>query len=152
MFIYIPLCIYFNSESASGTSSSVMIYIPLCIYFNIVLNNIPRAAVIIYIPLCIYFNLGHLELSHAYSDIYIPLCIYFNNYPLSNLTVDHIHLHSTMYLFQRPGCDIEFTIQRNLHSTMYLFQPLLLVVHQVMIFIYIPLCIYFNWIRSGIYC
>ena len=119
--IYIPLCIYFNSESASGTSSAVMIYIPLCIYFNMSIRMYCSQSSAIYIPLCIYFNrnarrssiqswinlhstmylfqLFNVIVLSSIHRIYIPLCIYFNQ---SRETVPRLtlHLHSTMYLFQ----------------------------------------------------
>ena len=60
--------------------------------------------------------------------IYIPLCIYFNPNNSFGITIE-VHLHSTMYLFQR--------VKR------YSFMWICL--------IYIPLCIYFNLIMKLMY-
>ncbi len=56
------------------------------------------------------------------------------------------NLHSTMYLFQ-PWTEYFNIIKYNhLHSTMYLFQQLVLPKETRDRFIYIPLCIYFNYV------
>ena len=79
--------------------------------------------------------------------IYIPLCIYFNEEMKQNI-YGHHNLHSTMYLFQRRWFRRFHHGYRYLHSTMYLFQLLSKRQFVCRNVIYIPLCIYFNPIRS----
>ena len=55
-------------------------------------------------------------------------------------------LHSTMYLFQRQPPEITAHRQPHLHSTMYLFKLLTYQDMMYLILIYIPLCIYLNFI------
>ena len=100
IFIYIPLCIYFNvlllhsyMDVVTFTFHYVsistrlhpeqpryrtMIYIPLCIYFNQCPKELRADTTGIYIPLCIYFNGFLPEDVFNVIMIYIPLCIYFN--------------------------------------------------------------------------
>ena len=78
------------------------------------------------------------------SVIYIPLCIYFNPDKYAHLYLSWKHLHSTMYLFQQSYPLFHGHFYRYLHSTMYLFQPVFFNPFISPIFIYIPLCIYFN--------
>ena len=99
---------------------------------------------VIYIPLCIYFNpdkYAHLYLSwkHLHSTMYL----FQQSYPLFH---GHFYryLHSTMYLFQRGITAVLLRLYFHLHSTMYLFQPVFFNPFISPIFIYIPLCIYFN--------
>ncbi len=55
------------------------------------------------------------------------------------------HLHSTMYLFQQGLFQSVHQSNTHLHSTMYLFQPKNRSGNdEVLSYIYIPLCIYFN--------
>ena len=75
--------------------------------------------------------------------IYIPLCIYFNSRPLTKC-IAIWYLHSTMYLFQPLTGLMIIRVRFYLHSTMYLFQPTRLWFRLSRIWIYIPLCIYFN--------
>ena len=56
MWIYIPLCIYFNQCPKELRADTTGIYIPLCIYFNGFLPEDVFNVIMIYIPLCIYFN------------------------------------------------------------------------------------------------
>ena len=56
----------------------LFIYIPLCIYFNHHFVKIAQSVTVIYIPLCIYFNPWHIPAMITIELIYIPLCIYFN--------------------------------------------------------------------------
>ena len=121
--IYIPLCIYFNRTARATSGLSKHIYIPLCIYFNkkphyhvIVMFEFTfhyvsistclstsryKSTTQIYIPLCIYFNHFILQRKIIKICIYIPLCIYFNHLLLLISLMLLLHLHSTMYLFQR---------------------------------------------------
>mgnify|MGYP006935597631 CR=1 FL=1 len=87
-----------------------------------ILMSCPQIKILIYIPLCIYFNTWRKmneRTGYQFTFHYVSI----STYPLSNLTVDHIHLHSTMYLFQQEHV-------RTLGDGLCC--------------IYIPLCIYFN--------
>ena len=75
--------------------------------------------------------------------IYIPLCIYFNPQEIS-AGLSGYNLHSTMYLFQLYEETKDKLNKAHLHSTMYLFQLKLDDQHELVDYIYIPLCIYFN--------
>ena len=125
--------------------------------------------ILIYIPLCIYFNFSKVSKFPMLLIIYIPLCIYFNKKWLQ-IFCSQLHLHSTMYLFQLvnipllPNSPKPFTFhyvsistriskwhfigRDNLHSTMYLFQPIDNSPPAPAMWIYIPLCIYFNVVQS----
>ena len=81
--------------------------------------------------------------------IYIPLCIYFNlNFSCQNLrrhpfTFHYVSISTKLFpAFMRYLC--------YLHSTMYLFQLLYNFCASWILFIYIPLCIYFNLIDWSI--
>ena len=101
LYIYIPLCIYFNLSVFLLLLFFGQIYIPLCIYFNRTARATSGLSKHIYIPLCIYFNHFILQRKIIKICIYIPLCIYFNHLLLLISLMLLLHLHSTMYLFQR---------------------------------------------------
>ena len=119
--IYIPLCIYFNSPSCSAMPSQYSIYIPLCIYFNPTDNSPPTPAMWIYIPLCIYFNLPRLTAISTWMSFtfhYVSISTWsdrefhslhneftfhyvsISTNQISNIILQRLYLHSTMYLFQ----------------------------------------------------
>ena len=98
-FIYIPLCIYFNTLwQQTPLFSSKFTFHYVSISTGLILNTTPPefnlhstmylfqhistthmiAGAIIYIPLCIYFNWLCWKWKILYVKIYIPLCIYFN--------------------------------------------------------------------------
>ena len=80
-------------------------------------------------------------------SIYIPLCIYFNLFPnkpnpfFTQFTFHYVSISTItpMVALVRP---------LHLHSTMYLFQLFVLNAHIIYFIIYIPLCIYFNYIHG----
>ena len=97
----------------------------------------------IYIPLCIYFNEYRGQLPYSkllFTFHYVSISTHL----LLKLMLLFINLHSTMYLFQLIQLISMFHFGENLHSTMYLFQQLFIQFVKYRLFIYIPLCIYFN--------
>ena len=82
ILIYIPLCIYFNSERVTRVNVQ-----PLFTFHYVSISTVTKRSAV---P-CIYL-------------IYIPLCIYFNLQPGSFPRLLK-YLHSTMYLFQL--CSVE---------------------------------------------
>ena len=76
-FIYIPLCIYFNSFTRPGRLICITIYIPLCIYFN---GDKDTYTEYKYIFTFHYVSISTDEDGEEIDivSIYIPLCIYFN--------------------------------------------------------------------------
>ena len=77
--IYIPLCIYFNTEYSKTGSQRKDIYIPLCIYFNRVIRN------------------GSVT-GTKFTFHYVSIST--NNVIITYGNINK-NLHSTMYLFQR---------------------------------------------------
>ena len=91
----------FQPFSESSLNLFRNIYIPLCIYFNTDVRLVK--------PLAVSFTFHYVSISTelrnaqraAASIIYIPLCIYFNQPSSAPLLMEVIdNLHSTMYLFQ----------------------------------------------------
>ena len=97
----------------------------------------------IYIPLCIYFNRRRHFHKPESLAIYIPLCIYFNLLAFAGI-VWLVYLHSTMYLFQPQhiGLGKNKAVLFTFHYVS--ISTFCVVCHKYTIFIYIPLCIYFN--------
>ena len=158
-----------STNSKEDNKRLLSIYIPLCIYFNLFPNKpnpfftqftfhyvsistftahfISDIVTCIYIPLCTYFNRRNCCINSASSRIYIPLRIYFNL-----IVCDFLHLG---YLFTFHYVSISTITPMvalvrplHLHSTMYLFQLFVLNAHIIYFIIYIPLCIYFNYIHG----
>ena len=127
-FIYIPLCIYFNWFSPSENRLYVFSFTFHYVSISTILTIRILVVIRIYIPLCIYFNLIRLY-----------------------ILILHYNLHSTMYLFQPCAITGTTLLPIHLHSTMYLFQRLVKQWMFNLYKIYIPLCIYFNWVER-IYC
>ena len=150
VLIYIPLCIYFNWFSPSENRLYVFSFTFHYVSISTILTIRILVVIRIYIPLCIYFNMHKLIIYFLRSFIYIPLCIYFNLIRLYILIL-HYNLHSTMYLFQPCAITGTTLLPIHLHSTMYLFQRLVKQWMFNLYKIYIPLCIYFNWVER-IYC
>ena len=120
--IYIPLCIYFNTSGKEKFLDPHKIYIPLCIYFN--LGSIFRTIT------CDKFTFHYVSISTLAKEpgSYFGHWFTFHYVSISTNATVHtdegdIHLHSTMYLFQREQSGIYDAMRDNLHSTMYLFQP-----------------------------
>ena len=76
MFIYIPLCLYFNDSANGRHEKESGIYIPLCLYFN-PYSNVPA------------------NVSCIFTFHYVSILIA----EMKNLTAQHSHLHSIMSLF-----------------------------------------------------
>ena len=97
--IYIPLCIYFNTQSRKSSTKVLVFtfhYVSISTFgfdfmriswrtftFHYVSISTRRISIMIrsipiYIPLCIYFNRSVTTFVYGCSHIYIPLCIYFN--------------------------------------------------------------------------
>ena len=99
VFIYIPLCIYFNVFGSGKTLSAVKIYIPLCIYFNDTHQAYLTISNDIYIPLCIYFNVKNIYFIREY-DKFTFHYVSISTLQIQSFLRELLHLHSTMYLFQ----------------------------------------------------
>ena len=78
---------------------AVFLYIPLCLYFNSVHTTYCNSMYILYIPLCLYFNNMVFNLHNCISLLYIPLCLYFNGIVSAAMSQTLYTLHSIMSLF-----------------------------------------------------
>ena len=143
---------------------SKCIYIPLCIYFN------PVLAISLVVPILFTFHYVSISTLQRVGVEVVSIYLHSTMYLFQQRNREHFlrkfpYLHSTMYLFQHAVGFIlnlillftfhyvsistisKTTLYRyidHLHSTMYLFQPPEFGTDFVLLFIYIPLCIYFN--------
>ena len=100
----------------------IYIYIPLCIYFNL-LERFPLSKGYSDLHSTMYLfqpaaaGITHKTYSHLHSTMYL-----FQQSKKAIQNLFQIHLHSTMYLFQHSDQHRYNLLLHHLHSTMYLFQ------------------------------
>ncbi len=167
--IYIPPCIYFNRKVLPA-DAKIDLYLHSTMYLFQLRLCCKYKVLPTYLHSTMYlFQPGRNARMEFLKNIYIPPCIYFNKECCGAQKRFEVNLHSTMYLFQHkmpflPFCPVLlFTfhhvsisthegaseaepIPQNLHSTMYLFQPVKGVYTAATVSIYIPPCIYFNFL------
>ena len=98
VYLYIPLCLYFNERVLADSVAFVQLYIPLCLYFNEIceLRHIDMKP--LYIPLCLYFNQIDQWLygsPYFFTFHYVSILISFG----INAATGNRTLHSIMSLF-----------------------------------------------------
>ena len=143
MFIYIPLCIYFNIVFRATQLEPANIYIPLCIYFN-GLSTCSMTCGSVFTFHYVSISTGSLMGYTSTHLIYMPLCIYFNTISRGKSYINDINLHSTMYLFQ-PLIDTALGVGFPIYIPLCIyFNPFWNKSQCTRSKIYIPLCIYFN--------
>ena len=143
IFIYIPLCIYFNEEVHKFVSirhenlhSTMYLFQPF--YFERTYHKFHHLHSTMYL-----FQPGKCFDFVTSNEIYIPLCIYFNPSMIQRL---QLQCTFTFHYVSISTCRHQLTraTRIHLHSTMYLFQLKTFPTYGSSCPIYIPLCIYFN--------